>query len=190
MLISPSKEASRGYIRLNGIAHCGYQLLTVFWTGRYYSTALGSPDTMENRQGPSNTGLGSTGQSRQKRAPHSPWSFMFPSKHDGSIPSPESSPNSGSVFPSPTVPTELSAEPSPKAELSPNPESLEINRSRLSSKGMPTIGGHTSTQHAPEATEMRCNLDVSDDDDKRRGSHVMSWMSYGNGAAGPAGGAA
>lgn len=36
---------------------------------------------------------------------------------------------------------------------------------------------------------MRSNLEVSDEDDKRRGSHVMSWMSYSNGAAGPGGGA-
>ncbi|KAI4266697.1 MAG: hypothetical protein L6R38_008597 [Xanthoria sp. 2 TBL-2021] len=116
-----------------------------------------------------------------------------PSKQDGSVPSSQSSPNSGGLFPSPGVPSELSAEPSPKPELSPNPETLEINKARdqsgLSSEGTPTTDSHPSPRHPAGATEMRSNLEVSDEDDKRRGSHVMSWMSYSNGAAGPGGGA-
>ncbi|KAL8875029.1 MAG: hypothetical protein Q9198_006559 [Flavoplaca austrocitrina] len=142
----------------------------------------------------SGQGLGiSSGQDEHNRAPHSPWSYMYPSKQDGSVPSSESSPNNGGLFPSPIVPSELSAEPSPKPELPPHPETLEINKTRhrsgLSSQGTPITASHPSPGHPPESTEMRSNLEVSDEEDKRRGSHVMSWMTYSNGAAGPASGA-
>ncbi|KAI4223079.1 MAG: hypothetical protein L6R36_005681 [Xanthoria steineri] len=116
-----------------------------------------------------------------------------PSKQGGSAPSSQSSPNNGGVFPSPVVPSELSAEPSPKPELSPNPETLEINKardqSRLPSQSTSTTDGQPSPRHPAGGIEMRSNLEVSDEEDMRRGSHVMSWMSYANGAAGPGGGA-
>ncbi|CAL8584371.1 hypothetical protein XPA_009973 [Xanthoria parietina] len=116
-----------------------------------------------------------------------------PSKRGGSAPSSQSSPNNGGVFPSPVVASELSAEPSPKPELSPNPETLEINKardqSRLSSQSTSTTDRHPSPRHPASGIEMRSNLEVSDEEDVRRGSHVMSWMSYANGAAGPGGGA-
>ncbi|KAI4274947.1 MAG: hypothetical protein LQ337_003553 [Flavoplaca oasis] len=139
----------------------------------------------------SGQGLGiSSGQDEHNRTPHSPWSYMYPSKQDGSVPSSESSPNNGGLFPSPTVPSELSAEPPPKPELPPHPETLEINKTRhrsgLSTQGTPTTASHPSPGHPPESSEMRSNLEVSDEEDKRRGSHVMSWMTYSNGAAGPA----
>ncbi|KAL8777638.1 MAG: hypothetical protein Q9213_007776 [Squamulea squamosa] len=144
------------------------------YSSSHYSAALDASDTARNKQ--ISSGLGSR-ESGKKRPPYSPRSFVFPSKHDGSVPSSESSPDSGGLFPSSTIPSELSAESSPKAELSPNPEALEINRSRPPDQKTPTTGGHPSPRRPPEATEMRPNLEISDDEDRRRGSHVMSWMS-------------
>ncbi|KAL8768556.1 MAG: hypothetical protein Q9209_005241 [Squamulea sp. 1 TL-2023] len=152
---------------------------------QYYSAALDASNTAENKQVSSGTVSRDMGHIGRKIAPHSPWSFVLLSKRDGPVHSSDSSPNNGGLYPSPTVPSELSAEPSPKAELSPNPEALEINRSRTPDQETPTTDGHPSPRRPREATKMRSNLEVSDDEDRRRGSHVLSWMSYGNGAAGP-----
>ncbi|KAL8671169.1 MAG: hypothetical protein Q9168_004322 [Polycauliona sp. 1 TL-2023] len=152
------------------------------------------PEREQWSQGPPDTGHGlgiSSGHNAHDEAPHSPWSYMYSPKQDESVPSSESSPNNGGIFPSPIVPSELSAEPSPKAELSPNPETLEINKARypsgVSRPDTPSTYSNPSPRHPPGGPEMRSNLEVSDEEDRRRGSHVMSWMSYGSGAAGPAG---
>ncbi|KAL8650199.1 MAG: hypothetical protein Q9226_005240 [Calogaya cf. arnoldii] len=149
----------------------------------------GSPES-EQRLGISS---GMQGRIGHDGLPHSPMSYMYPSKQEVSVPSSESSPNNGGLFPSPGVPLELSVEPSPRPELSLNPEILEINKARdqagLFHQGTPTTDSHPSPRNVADSTEMRSNLEVSDEENKRRGSHVMSWMSYSNGTAGPAHGA-
>ncbi|KAI4241434.1 MAG: hypothetical protein LQ352_007458 [Teloschistes flavicans] len=89
---------------------------------------------------------------------------------------------------SPAVVSELSGQSSPPPELSPNAGRLPINRGRRQPPTMvedvdailPVVANNA------QYGRMRPNLDNSGEE--RSGvskSHVMSWMSYGEGAAGP-----
>lgn len=124
--------------------------------------------------------------------PYSPQSLVHASTHDDSAPSSLSSPNNQGLFPtSPALLSELSGESSPTPELSPNPERSQINSSQRdsghSTMGVPSQQGNLGPQHLTENPRMQPNLGMSRDNKGRRGSHVMSWMSYGDGDAGPTG---
>ncbi|KAL8687052.1 MAG: hypothetical protein Q9218_006669, partial [Villophora microphyllina] len=126
---------------------------------------------------------------QQEKFPFSPSSFRHSSTHEESVPSALSSPNNGGLFPtSPGLLSELSGESSPTHELSPNPERLQINSSRHQSSL--SVQDQNSDTHLPNESanaRMRPNLETSRDyQGNGRGSHVLSWMSYGDGTAGPA----
>ncbi|KAL8737577.1 MAG: hypothetical protein Q9181_001555 [Wetmoreana brouardii] len=156
----------------------------------YYSAANMPSSHAGDEQPTSGRSFGEAGNNGERRFPYSPQSLLHPSTHDGSLASSQSSPNSYGHFPtgaSPALLSELSGESCPTPELSPNPERLQINSSpRQSSYSM--IPNQDSDSRPPDPSEnprMQPNLETSRDDTDRRGSHVMSWMSYGEGAAGP-----
>ncbi|KAL8803631.1 MAG: hypothetical protein Q9182_003046 [Xanthomendoza sp. 2 TL-2023] len=157
-------------------------LLTEHGGDGYYSASLGPSELTNDKRAPSQTNSSEVIGARNKQIPYSPQSILFSTKEEESVPSSPLLPNSGGFLPSPTVRSELSAEPSPKPELSPNPEKLEINKWQQQSgqwnMDPPTTDSHLSPRDIPEASAMRANLEVSDEGDRRRFSHVMSWMSY------------
>ncbi|KAL8821249.1 MAG: hypothetical protein Q9223_000674 [Gallowayella weberi] len=102
-------------------------LLTGHGGDGYYSAALGPSEFTNDQRARFRKDSREVTEAGSKQFPYSPQSILFPTKEE-SVPSSPSLPNSGGSFASPTVRSELSAEPSPKPKLSPNPEKLEINK--------------------------------------------------------------
>lgn len=125
-----------------------------------------------------------------KQVPYSPQSFLQPSVNDASAPSTKASPNNYGVFPTDGLSSEMSGESIATPELSPKPETSQINRSRPeASKVQWSEAGrgkpYDRAQTPSEANGMRPNLEIPQDDGNSGRNHVMSWMSYESGAASP-----
>lgn len=125
----------------------------------------------------------------RKQAPYSPHSLLHPSVYDVSAPSSNSSPNNYGLFPtsaSPALPSEMSGASSPKPERSPNPERSLINKPQPTSSTLVIDQGeHIHPPPTDAANPMQSNLGISHDERTGGNKHVMSWMSYEDGAAGP-----
>lgn len=152
-----------------------------------YYTAAGSHFPLPDHEPTDDNTLQEGGV--KKQAPYSPQSFLRPSMKDMSAPSSKSSPNNYGLFPgcASSLPSEMSGASSPRPELSPNPERSQINQSRAAS---PQFKAGRNDQVIPpssnEGNPMKPNLRISHDDHEGGNKHVMSWMSYEEGAAGPA----
>ncbi|KAL8699546.1 MAG: hypothetical protein Q9201_005948 [Fulgogasparrea decipioides] len=157
----------------------------------YYSTANMPPSHAGDEQPTSGSSFGEAGNNGARRFPYSPQSLLHPSNPEGSLPSSQSSPNNYGHFPagaSPALLSELSGESCPTPELSPNPDRLQINHSSPCPSNYSTMPKQDSDSRRPNPSEnlrMQPNLVTSGDNLDRRGGHVMSWMSYGESAAGP-----
>ncbi|KAI4100656.1 MAG: hypothetical protein L6R37_005319 [Teloschistes peruensis] len=114
---------------------------------------------------------------------------QHPMTHNSSVPSALSSPANHEGFQptSPALVSELSGQSTPTPELSPNPERLQINRGRpRTSTVVEGVDGILPVPKVSENGRMRPNLEMTGDEHSGgKPSHVTSWMSYGNGAAGP-----
>ncbi|KAL8935585.1 MAG: hypothetical protein Q9216_005352 [Gyalolechia sp. 2 TL-2023] len=125
----------------------------------------------------------------RKQAPYSPQSLLHPSMNDVSVPSSNSSPNNYGLFPagaSSALPSEMSGASSPRPELSPNPERWQINQVRAVSPHFKASQNKQAVQPcSDEGNPMKPNLGISHGNRKEGNKHVMSWMSYEDGAAGP-----
>lgn len=158
----------------------------------YYSAA-GSPSSFTHHgQTNCSDNPGNVASAIERQAPNSPQSLLHLSVNDTPAQSSTSSPNVYGLFPagaSPALPSEMSGVSSPTPELSPNPERLQINQPRSSSSIFDVDGCRRQVQPVPssadEANGMQPNLGTSHDNRNSGNSHVMSWMSYDDGAAGP-----
>ncbi|KAL9595205.1 MAG: hypothetical protein Q9179_005071 [Wetmoreana sp. 5 TL-2023] len=171
----------------NGNAHAATDTMP----DDYYSTANMPPSHAGDEQPTSGSSFGEAGNNGARRFPYSPQSLLHPSNPEGSLPSSQSSPNNYGHFPagaSPALLSELSGESCPTPELSPNPDRLQINHSSPCPSNYSTMPKQDSDSRRPNPSEnlrMQPNLVTSGDNLDRRGGHVMSWMSYGESAAGP-----
>ena len=157
--------------------------------GDYYSRAA-LPSGAPSEPAKSGSDLPRHDEDRVKAYLQSPGSPPDVSIRHTSTPSSLASPRNHGSFPtSPGLVSELSGEPSPVPELSPDPQRSSINRSpRVISHAEVTNNQSQTSKPVKDVEEsrMRPNLGVSGDEGPKRSEHVMSWMSHQNGDAGPA----
>ncbi|KAL8926879.1 MAG: hypothetical protein Q9208_002688 [Pyrenodesmia sp. 3 TL-2023] len=150
-------------------------------TDDYYSAAGAHvhPTPTHHGQNHDGTSIDREGDGAGKQAPYSPRSFLQPSVNHTSAPSTNSSPNSYAVFTGGELSSEMSGEPIPTPELSPNPERSQINRPRpeASKVQMAETGRdkpYDRAQKSTEADEMRPNLEVPQHYGNGERDHVMT----------------
>ncbi|KAL9580393.1 MAG: hypothetical protein Q9203_006322 [Teloschistes exilis] len=158
--------------------------------GRYgdaYYSAAGAISGFANEMQQAKTER--PGNELKDQPPNSLTSPQHPMTHASSVPSALSSPaNHGGFQPtSPALVSELSGQSTPTPELSPNPGRLQINHCRPRTSTV--VEGVDAILPVPKVSEngrMRPNLEMTGDEHSGgKPSHVTSWMSYGEGAAGP-----